>query len=339
MDQIVRAIDVGYGQTKFVSGWDGTDVSVSCFPSLAYPHLTDPLESLGADTRKTVLVPLQDRFYEVGPDVHLVSDGFRPSQIHDNYIFTPEYLALTRGALSLMNVETVDLLVVGLPVSHLASSRTALAKCMTGRHELHGGRSVSVRRAIVVAQPQGALFEYAATTGDEDFVADDKWTLVIDPGSRTFDWLVTQGRRIAAKRSYSVNRGVIDVLQLISEDIGKEIGRPYRHLEAIDQALRHGTNLSPGKKQYSGTRMRKIADNIAEQAVGAMRQRLDGVEEIHNIVLTGGGAHLFAKAIKDAFPGKKVATLFEPLFANVRGYQRFGVAYARANLKPHAKDE
>lgn len=48
-------------------------------------------------------------------------------------------------------------LVVGLPVALLLARKTALERTMTGSHDVGGGRRVVVRKALAVAQPQGAL--------------------------------------------------------------------------------------------------------------------------------------------------------------------------------------
>jgi hypothetical protein len=62
---------------------------------LAYPFPTRPVEPRwGSDRRKTVAIPINGLFYEVGPDVMLAADAFRATQIHDDYTDTPEYLAL-----------------------------------------------------------------------------------------------------------------------------------------------------------------------------------------------------------------------------------------------------
>jgi plasmid segregation protein ParM len=65
-------------------------------------------------------------------------------------------------------------------------------------------------------------------------------SLIIDPGSRTFDWLVARGMRFVQKQSYSFNRGMSDVLRLLAAEITKDIGSPYRDYDAIDLALRTG---------------------------------------------------------------------------------------------------
>ena len=77
---------------------------------------------------------------------------------------------------------------------------------------------MTVGKALAVAQPQGALVHYAsehkkmATIGSEQ-------SLIIDPGSRTFDWLVARGMRLVQKQSHSFNRGMSDVLRILAAEI------------------------------------------------------------------------------------------------------------------------
>ena len=201
MELTVRAVDVGSGNTKFVIDADGTDIRCVSFPSIAYPSSDDSPSWPASERKKTVCIPIGPLFYEVGPDVSLAADTFRAKQLHDEYTETPEYMALLRGALSMMKVSHIDLLVVGLPVALLAVKKASLEKAMMGRHDIGGGKAVTVGKALAVAQPQGALVHYAsehqkmATIGNE-------LSLIIDPGSRTFDWLVARGMRLVQKQSY-----------------------------------------------------------------------------------------------------------------------------------------
>jgi plasmid segregation protein ParM len=162
MEMTVRAVDVGFGNTKYVMGDAGADIRCACFPSVAYPSARDLSGVPAAERRKTVAVPIDGLFYEVGPEVNLAAESFRATQMHDRYTETPEYAALLRGALAMMKVGTIDLLVVGLPVAALAAKKAALEKAMTGTHHVGGGRTVTVRKAFAIAQPQGALVYYAS---------------------------------------------------------------------------------------------------------------------------------------------------------------------------------
>ncbi|MFY9327741.1 MAG: PRTRC system protein D, partial [Georgfuchsia sp.] len=51
---------------------------------------------------------------------------------------------------------------------------------------------------------------------------------------------------------------------------------------------------------------------------------------LQNIILVGGGAFLFRKAVKAAFPKHRIHEVKEPMFANVRGFQLAGQNYAHS---------
>jgi plasmid segregation protein ParM len=77
-------------------------------------------------------------------------------------------------------------------------------------------------------------------------------SLVIDPGSRTFDWLVARGMKLSHKQSHSVDRGVSNILQLIADDISQEIGKPYTNLDSHrpGAAQRQGPDGLPADLQH-----------------------------------------------------------------------------------------
>jgi len=334
MEKIVRAVDVGFGNTKFVTGVGGgrvSDIRCASFPSRAYPSARDPSKSLGSEGRKTFSIPIDGLYYEVGPDVMLAADAFRATEIHGDYVDTPQYLALARGALRAMRVGAIDLLVVGLPVSAFAAKKAALEKLMTGRHDVGGGRSVVVHKALAMAQPNGALIDYASQH-DKVEAMEHEQSLVIDPGSRTFDWLVARGMKLAHKQSYSVDRGVSNILQLIADDISQEIGQAYTNLDGIDWALRSGKSLTVYQRQYNPARMRPMVEIIAKDAVAAMMRRIGGAFNVQHVILAGGGAFLFKKAVKQAFSTHQILEVKEPMFANVRGYQVAGLNFAQTAL-------
>lgn len=329
MEPIVRALDVGFGLTKFVTGVEGREVRCTHFPSVAYPtdseDATDPM----GGRRKTVGIPIADLIYEVGPDVHLAADIFNARQMHERYSETPEYLALARGALHYMRVDRIDLLVVGLPVAAFkARRRAALERLMIGRHDVGRGRAVQVERARVVPQPQGALMYYGQMHNRLAEVRKER-SLIIDPGARTFDWLVTQGMQLVEKKSHSVNRGMFDVLQAVASGISKATGTQFREFDLIDTALRNGRNPVIFQQEYDLSKHLPLARKIAEQAIGEMLHFVGDASDIKNIIVVGGGAHFFKRAIKAAFPKHRIHELKDALYANVKGFQLAGAEYAK----------
>jgi plasmid segregation protein ParM len=209
MAPTVRAIDVGFGNTKFVTTSAAGKVDCSHFPSLAFYSLSDRTSDVIGGRRRTVCVPVEGLYYEVGHEVELAADRFRSRQLHDGYIETAEYRALMAGALNYMKLDHVDLLVLGLPVSQYLAKKAVLEKSMRGVFDVGKRRKVNVGRVLVVPQPQGALFEFAMR--ETVPARTEGRCLVVDVGAHTYDWLVTQNFKVLGRMSHSVTRGVSDI--------------------------------------------------------------------------------------------------------------------------------
>ncbi|MEO8188384.1 MAG: PRTRC system protein D [Burkholderiaceae bacterium] len=327
MSPTIRAIDVGFGNTKFITSSASGRIEASHFRSLAFFSSSDKAADTLGGKRRTVSVPVDGVFYEVGPEVELAAHRYRSRPLHDGYTETAEYRALLAGALHYMKVDAVDLLVVGLPVAQYLSKKGAVEKATVGTMAVGKGRQVEIGRVLVVAQPQGALFEYARAASDGRVVQGSR-NLVIDVGSRTFDWLVTSGLKVVGRMSNSVARGVSDILIEIADRITAEIGEEFTDLEAIDEALRTTHKLRIYQRDHDLRRYDGVVKAVTDQAVDALMQRVDSTYNVENIVLVGGGAYLFKKAIKRRFPRHKIIEVAQPLYANVRGFQLMGEQYA-----------
>lgn len=116
----------------------------------------------------------------------------------------------------------------------------------------------------------------------------------------------------------SDNRGMFDMLQAIANEISADIGTPYRDFDAIDIALRTGKSPMIYQKPYDMAPLMPIARTIAQQAVSSMMQWIEASYGFQSIILVGGGAFLFKKAVKDAFPKHKIHEVKDPMCANVK---------------------
>jgi plasmid segregation protein ParM len=329
MNRIVRAIDVGFRNTKYITSSSAGAIECSHFPSIAHFRFDDKaLDPLGTK-RRTVAPAVNGAYYEVGPDIELAAGRYLPDTLHDGFTETPQYRALLAGALYYMKVDLVDVLVLGLPVSHFLAKNAVLERIAGETIDVGKRRKVRIGRVLVVAQPQGALYAYATQLGSTAAAVAQGRSLVVDVGARTFDWLVTHRMKVISNISRSVNRGVSDILIEIAAQIGRELKEEYPNLEAIDSALRSGKPLRIYQKDYPLKRYDTIVQSVADQAVSAMVQSMDRTNDVENIVLVGGGAHLFRKAIKKAFPRHTIHEMQEPLYANVRGFQMLGELFAR----------
>lgn len=332
MDRVVRAVDVGRGNVKFIASIRSGEPRCEMFPAEAYPSEVAHEQEGWGTRRKTVGIPVGNLIYEVGPDASLAADVFNANVLqHDRYCESDEYLALLLGAVHYMDVPVIDLLIVGLPVAtfKLRKVVSSLERRIEGEHALGAGRRVVIAKAKAVPQPVGALMSYGLMHNRLAEVRKER-SLIVDPGRRTFDWLVTQGMQQVEKRSSSVNRGMFDILQCIADGIGRSTCSQFRDYEAIDTALRSRKKPVVFQQEYDIAQHLPLARKIPEQAVAEMMRYVGDAGDIKNILLVGGGAFFFKPAMKAAFPRHAIQELRDPIFANVRGFQYAGTDLARS---------
>lgn len=334
MDFIVRAIDVGYGHTKYVNSTGTTDVLCDSFPSLAPIAGSKAIAEALGRKRNTVEIAVDELVYEVGPDAALAQGVFAGRNMDDDYCLTPEYLALVRGALHYMRVQAVDLLVVGLPVSTFLSKRAALRQRLLGPHELPRG-TVHVRDVLVLSQPHGALGAYGLGHRMYQSIK-EQMNLVIDCGSRTFDWIVAKGFRTVEQRSRAVNRGMTDVVEAIVSRLEQDLGATFRDFERIDRALRTKTAPMIMHRRIDLRPYMPYANKIAQDAVQELKRRVEAGTDIDNVIVAGGGAFFFKPFIQDAYPNHHIYEMPEGMMANVKGFQLYGMEVEAARRRERA---
>jgi plasmid segregation protein ParM len=326
----VRAVDIGYGNSKYIaSRLPGRDICCNLFPSVVAHASSQDLSGGVIARRNTVCVEVSGNHYEVGPDVELALNVHSSRVLHKDFTHTPEYLALLRGALSYMQVPHIDLLVVGLPVSMLASKSSWLKETLQGTHTLGKGEAVTVNKVMVIAQPLGGFIDHALTEGLYGRLRETR-NLVVDPGFFTIDWVLARGIQPIAPRCGSFPGGVHTVLRRLAQSLGEEYAVDLDDLGVLDRALRNGVLTLYGKdiaiEKYI-TSMRPVVD----EAIHAMASSVGDGRDIDTIVLVGGGAQLYRAAIEHRFPSHQVQIVADPIFANVRGFQLAGEEVARRN--------
>jgi plasmid segregation protein ParM len=320
---VIRAIDIGYGTTKFV-----IDDHRSCraFPSVAAPARAQRARSGLLRERRTSQVWIDGHAYEVGPDAALFLSTV--PVLHRDYVETPEYQALLYGALDAMQIARLDLLVTGLPVHLHASRWKRLREKLIGVHAISPGREIEVREAAVVIQPVGGFVAHNHERGEWASAADRTY-LLIDPGYFTFDWMVTRGLAEVPGLSGSVECSVSEFLKCIAESLSAALGDHYTNLRAIDEGLQTGRFRINGRP-FDLTPHRAAAQEILSQAIRALLNNVaSAMREVDEIVLVGGGAQYFRPVIQKTFPEHPVFVVNDPVTANVRGFQLIGETYMR----------
>lgn len=338
MNPIVRAIDVGYGNTKYTSLVLPREKDIQCaiFPSLAPQAAGGPDLAAGLmQRRNTVVVDVEGVKYEVGKDARLAQDASHGRVLDPAYSMTDAHLALIRGALYYMGQPKIDLLVLGLPVNTFEKYNQQLAARVVGKHPIpsRGKDGEAVERIVevcncrVIPQPIGAFFDHAMKSGTYDRMR-SQMNLLIDIGFYTLDWLVADGVKMVNARSGTHNGGMSAILRAMADAIGDEIGDQITDLTILEEAIRTGTRPCFYGKPYDITDQLKLAKAKAEQFVSVLANKVGNPIDISNIILAGGGASFFKDVIARKFPNHEIITTSDPVFANVRGFQRAGQQFA-----------
>ncbi len=160
--QVVRSVDVGYGNTKFTTGVlsDGLDGICDMFPSLTPSAPQNNFSGALGQARDTVKISLNGETYEVGKEVRLALGGGSHDRVLDeNFCLSNRYLALVLAALGYMKVEDVDCLVLGLPLTTYEAKRRHLEEFVSGRHVIDG-KTITIHKVTVVPQPMGGFYDF-----------------------------------------------------------------------------------------------------------------------------------------------------------------------------------
>ena len=338
---VVRAIDVGYGNTKYSSLIGAGDIQCGVFPSLAPQASTGPdLASGLMQKRNTVVVDVQGVKYEVGKDARLAQDATHGRVLDPDYSMTNTHMALIKGALYYMGQPHIDLLVLGLPVNAIQKYEKKLAERVIGEHTIPSRHKdgeqqqsvVTISNCRVIAQPIGAFFDYSLRAGLYERMR-TQTNLLIDIGYYTLDWIVAEGVKTIGARSDAHNGGMSAVLRTMADAIGAELGEQITDLSLLEDAIRTGANPYFYGKEFDITEHKKLGKAKAEQFVSVLVNKVGSSMDISNIILAGGGAEFFKDVLADKFPKHDIITTRDPVFANVRGFQRAGQQFIGQLMK------
>lgn len=322
MNQVIRAIDTGYGNIKYVTEHNNNSIMrCASFPSWAIPARNNRLSGGCVKSRDTVTIDVSGQAFEVGPDIERALDRHLAKPLHAQFVKSNEYIALTLGALYYITEPKIDTLVVGLPVHLTHTYADLLVTRITGQHRI-ADRIVTIENVIVVAQPLGGFVDFALSRGLYG-VMREQTILIVDPGYYTVDWLITTGMNIHDGRSSSFEGGVHSILKAVAEKISSDHKINFTQLPKLDNAIQKN-RLSIAGKNIDLAHYLHSAEPYTQRAINALREHVGDGSDIDQIMLVGGGAHLFESAIRDQFPGRLIHRVDNALYANVRGFQRIG---------------
>jgi plasmid segregation protein ParM len=333
--RVVRSLDLGSGFAKFNRVVDGL-LEYMSFPSLAPRHSGRDLSSGLMGQRDTVVVKVEGTEYEVGPDSADLDSNDSTRNLNDQFIYSDAYKAVFYGALHYMGEPVIDLLVVGLPLTTIHRANDLKALCI-GEHKINDTTTVTVKDVLVLPQPMGGLYYCMSQAKErEEFeFLDEETNLLIDPGYLTYDFLTTNGRKINDARSSAHPGGVSKVLRAICESLSNKFGVKYDNLAAADKAIKRRRIKINGQTEELLEHI-KYAKPAIDGSVNYMRNIAGDGADIDNIIMFGGGEHIFARTLVNSYRNHKVYILGDAQFANVKGFQEAGEKHAGVKPVPRA---
>jgi plasmid segregation protein ParM len=325
VDLNILGLDIGYSNLKLAVGPRGQTPQTHLRPAGAAPA-----DRFGARFDGKA----QEEFLHVLAEGQAFVAGVAPDRaelwsrsLHADYPASASYEALFHAGLLLSELEHVDVLVTGLPVSQYLDEtrRNAVAEQMRGSHQVTPKRSVTVDKVKVVPQPVGGLLDYIA---QQDADIEDARVLVVDPGFFSVDWVVIANKDLHRQSSgTSLNASSVileEASRLIAKDHGAAVGT-----EALENVLRAGkpSVLVLGQRVEIAPYIEQAARTIGPVVVESIQKSLRTESRMVDlVVLVGGGAEFFREAVQSAFPRLTVVTTQEPVFSNARGFWLMGAA-------------
>lgn len=332
LNKSIGAIDIGYGNTKYLSGIkENGDLDLGIFPSITPIAPAQNMTGGFLGKRDTKIIELEGMRYEVGKDADLTANNTDTTRnLNENYIFSDQYKVLFYGALLHMNKTHYDCLVLGLPVNNMRNAEK-LAELFKGEHKINGEYTVNIDHIIVVPQPLGGFYDIAITH-KQYFSFINETNLIIDTGYLTYDFLTLSGLKPLENRSDALKGGMSRVLNTIAKSISTKFNINYTDYSAIDKAIRNPQKIENAEGVFETKRLLKIAGTpedltehitrsapAIENSIAHMHNVVQNYNDIDNIMLVGGCDNVFEKKIKESLK-RDILKTKNSVYSNVTGF-------------------
>ena len=334
--------DIGYFSTKIASKANDK-LETMAFPSQCARVMGEQIISVGMTSLSGVNVEVEGTSYFVGPDSALQTKGRESRTISENFVETPEYMALYKGALhyilrnyasQIKGMEKVAIkrLVAGLPMNTFTEKKEKLRKLMEGTHTIPTpeGKSnnVEVRSVTIIPQPQGAMINSGVKMPQAEMADYYKQNLlIIDLGGGTCDWLLSNNRKFISERSSAYQKGVLACVYAICEAIKKDLKTDPLVVQRIDDALclsKKSFKLSG--REYMVADLMPHANHILNECLNQIITSVGSLNSVDKIIFTGGGGRMLYEQAMDVWPEyRQVMTIDDnPVFSIVTGMYHIG---------------
>lgn len=298
-------------------------------PAGAGPVSSLPESLGGGHMRSGVIVNVQEQPWVAGVEPYRLHGITR--DLHDDYTTSNSYRALMLAAMQYPGVETIDMVVTGLPVSHYQDreKKSMLGKRLRGTHSLGQGKRLTVKRAIVLPQPIGAFVDAHSQPHVDRALLSEGRVLIVDAGFFSFDWAVVEEMGLVSQVSGTSLQAMSRLLeranQILVDRYGDGVG--VERIEATVRAQRPNI-LVHGERVSLQPILEQASRETAEIALNDLRQAQRGERPVDMVIITGGGASYYEAPARALFDKSQILVPDHPWLANARGFWRYGRRHA-----------
>lgn len=249
---------------------------------------------------------------------------------HQDRLANESYKILTELALGALagKEEQVDAVVVtGVPSNQIKTKEAANLKAfLQGTHLVKvDSREIIIRvkDVFVLPQPVGTIMSLYLDS--EGFVKQESYETekiaVIDIGNGTTDLDYIQGLK-RQDEFLSIPTGMYDVYNYIARKINEEEPNAGARAEIVEEYFASAAYKVSKRKVIPFEDIKeKAIQEIGTELKNRISQHWKFWDRFDEIILTGGGAHVFADTIRQLIPDVKV--MKEPQFRNADGFYRY----------------
>ena len=297
---MIAAIDVGSGYVKAMSS--GSNDGPVSFPSQVGVIGANTLNQFGME--KMPVIEYAGRTWTTGADAGRVIPDHKQSNTLDfSWSGSEGWMVLMIRAMANMGIFSGShRVVVGVPQRVYAEKRAEIIEKLTGRHlaVVDGQRfDVNILPGSPMVMPQAAASLYRLV--EQNPALFGHMVGSIDVGTYTTGFAVMEGANFIPYLSGGVEIGVSGVAKVLGRLIHEKYGT---HPASV--ALMRAVNDKQMFLNSEVTDLTKMVSDAADEVVGPLVSQLDGLWDKHAasmvIAIVGGGAPLFEKAIRRAFP-------------------------------------
>lgn len=241
-----------------------------------------------------------------------------------------EWYTLFLAALSEITTGTPEAwIVTGLPVAFYQGDKETVKARIEGAHtfrrEGRQQQTITVKKAIVIPEPFGTLF---------DVLWDDQGKItageiatgsvgVIDVGGKTTNLLSVTRVKEIGRETASVNAGGWDMVRAVRTWLETHCPKLDLRDHEIAQAIVTRNIKYYGQPVDLSEIVNQTAEKLAEQVIAQATQLWNGAAGLDAVLITGGGALLLGEQIKADENFHHARIVPDPVMSNARGFWKY----------------